>query len=159
MELIFPFKNISTNNLIDLIEDRENIDDFILTEKDEYPYSENFFLARIDHFKDSLPDFENEILQIINTTNQETIDAYFSELKDNTSYILDIITVEEIRAHVKEWNNESLKAFEEKVKQEEEDFFNHEDRKKAHLEEYETWEFGGFLNLFGDTQNAKRSRK
>ena len=159
MELVFPFKNIATYSLIDLVEDQENIYDFILTEQDRYPYVENYFLGRLDHFKDSLPNFENEILQVINTTSQETIDAYFSELKENVRYIIDLITTEEIQALVKEWNEETLKSFNDKVKKEEDEYFKSEDRNRKHLEEYETWDFGGYLSLFGRQNEAKKIKK
>lgn len=159
MELIFPFKNIATNSFLHLTDDRENIYDFILTQQDKYPYSENYFLSRVGHYKDSLPNYENEILQIINTTNQATIDAYFGELIDNVRLIREKISLEEIQTSVKNWNNETLRAFEEKVEKETEDYFKSDDRKRKHLEEYEGWDFGGYLGLFGNWQEAKKVKR
>src|SRR5687767_8491732 len=90
MELIFPFKNIATNRLLDLL-GKEAAKDFILTKQgkysEKYPFGNNFFEGDIRSFQDSLPDFENEILQIINTTSQATIDSYFSQLLDAVSHI------------------------------------------------------------------------
>jgi hypothetical protein len=159
MELIFPFKNIATNSFLNLTDDRENIYDFILTQQDKYPFAENYFLARVEHFKDSLPNFENEILQIINTTNQATIDAYFQELLGNVKYIRQKIALEEIQATVSKWNDETLKTFEEKVEKDTEDYFKSEDRKRKHLEEYEDWDFSGLFGLFGNKQEAKKVKR
>lgn len=144
MNLVFPFKNISTNSLLNFIKDRENIRDFILTEKDEYPYSESFFQGRIDRYKKNLPDFENEILQIINTTSQETIDFFFDELYDNLAYLKEQSTLDSIISKVKEWNSSSLDSFNKKIEVETDNYFKSDNRKRKHLEEYEEYEFTGF---------------
>lgn len=144
MNLVFPFKNISTNTLLDFVEKKSKIKDFILTEKDEYPYAENYFLNEVERYKNTLPDFENEILQIINTTSQQTIDYFFSELQGNLEYLRDETTLESIRAKVDEWNEKAMDSFNEKVEKETENYFKNEDRKRAHLEEYEETIFSGY---------------
>lgn len=143
MNLVFPFKNISTNSLIDFIDERENINDFILTEQDKYPYTENYFLSRVERYKNTLPDFENEILQIINTTSQETIDFFFAEIYNILVFLQDKLTLEEIEAKVREWNSSTLNSFNERIEKETENYFKSDDRKRGHLEEYEHYEFGG----------------
>jgi len=149
MELIFPFKNIATNQLLGFL-DKGMVKDFILTKQDRYgekhPFGTNYFESDVNQFKDTLPNFENEILQTINTTSQTTIDSYFSELIDNAKHIRNQFAIENIKHSIKSWNNEDLTAFEEQVASDTEQYFKSEDRKRKHLEEYETWDFGG---LFG----------
>lgn len=135
---------MATNSFLAFIDEKENISEFILTKQGKYPYDENYFLNRIQYFKDRLPNFENEILQIINTTNQATIDAYFIELMETVLYVKERSTLEQIKSLVKKWNEESLKSFERNVERETEEYFKSEDRKRAHLEEYETLDYGLF---------------
>ena len=147
MKLVFPFKNIATNSLLSFTVDKENFSDFIKIQQDGYHYSENHFRSRVEHFKDSLPNFENEILQIINTTNLTTIDAYFNELIENVEFLKYEINLENISSTVKKWNYETLKKFEETIEVETEEFFKSENRLKKHLEIYEDWAYGGLIGL------------
>lgn len=144
MNLVFPFKNISTNSLLDFAEKKSKIIDYILTEKGKYPYDENYFLNEVERYKNTLPDFENEILQIINTTSQQTIHYFFSELYGNLEYLKDKTTLESIKAKVDEWNKKAMDSFNKKVEKETENFFKSEDRKREHLEEYEETIYSGF---------------
>ena len=79
MELTFPFKNLAFNNLIKLFE-VGNIREYFEAEDKEEWMEESF---NVRFYKDRIPSFENEILQIIETTNQETIDYYFNDLGEN----------------------------------------------------------------------------
>jgi hypothetical protein len=159
MELIFVFRNISTNNFLEFTDPKENIRDFILTKKGEYPFEENYFLGKIEHFKDTLPDFENEILQTINTTDQATIDTYFAQLIDHVNYIRTKVSLEEIKRSVQEWNKESLKSFEELVEKETANYFNSDERKRKHLEEFEATDFGFSAFGLGQTKTSKKIKK
>jgi len=76
LELIFPFKNIALNNLIPFFE-KGKVKQFVKIRRDKDKFEEKCFKHDIEFFKDRLPNFENEILQIIGTTNQETIDYFF----------------------------------------------------------------------------------
>lgn len=140
MKLIFAFKNISANTFLKFVDEKENIRDFILTMFDKYPYPDNYFLKRVDYYKDTLPNFENEILQVINTTDQATIDFYFYELVDICNYIKQRIDEKDIESYVKKWNEESLKDFEKQTEQETDEYLKNGNRKLKHLEEYETHE-------------------
>ena len=163
MKLIFPFKNIATNTLLGFL-NKEKAKDFVLFKQDKYgekhPFRDNYFEGDITYFKNSLPNFENEILQIINTTNQATIDSYFSELIDNVKYISEQFSLDNVKQSVENWNAEELKSYEEQVEKDTEQYFSSEDRKKKHLEEYETWGFGGLfgfgLGSRSDTKKIKR---
>ncbi|MCX6253294.1 MAG: hypothetical protein NTV31_02330 [Bacteroidia bacterium] len=105
MKLVFAFKNISANIFLKFVDEQENIRDFILTQLEKYPYPENYFLKRVDNYKDTLPNFENEILQVINTTDQATIDFYFYELNNICNYIKQRIDEKDIEAQVKPKRN------------------------------------------------------
>ena len=146
MELIFPFKNMATNTLLEFVEKDENIRDFILTENNKYPLPENYFLKRVEFCKSRFASFENEILQVINTTNQETIDAYFKELRGNVEYMRELFSLENIEITIAKWNEKSLKIFEETVEKDTDEYFKDEDRKRKHLEEYEVLENNGLLS-------------
>lgn len=134
MNLIFPFKNIAFNGLLDFVE-KEMVKDYFKHVNGEpfYDYVE----SRVKLYKEQIPDYENEILQIIETSSQETIDEYFSELVHNVVDAKDLVEETNIRRLVKEWNDEELKSFEKKVIEQEEKYFQSENRKLKHLEEYE----------------------
>lgn len=141
LELVFPFKNISIHNLLEFLE-KGKIKDYILIRQEKYPFSENFFEKNISFYRDSLPNFENEILQIINTTNQATIGYYFAELHENALYVIDRIDKKVLETEIEKWNKEELIRFEEEINKETEEYFKSENRKLKHLEEYETCDFG-----------------
>jgi len=146
MELIFPFKNMATNYLLEFVEEVEFIRDYTLTQKNKYPYPENYFLKKVDYCKNRYPSFENEILQIIQTTNQATVDIYFEELGANVKHLRERFSLENLHQIVSIWNSNLLKGFEERVEQETEKYFNDENRKREHLEEYEAIENTGIFN-------------
>lgn len=159
MELIFAFRNISTNTLLKFVDEKENIHDYILTVLDKYPYPENYFLIRVNHYKDTLPNFENEILQVIETTDQSTIDLYFYELIKNCDYIRLRIDLNEITKTVNRWNEDLLKSYEKQVENETEEYFKSENRKMNHLEEYETQENNGLISFIAGRKPKTVLRK
>lgn len=146
MEIIFPFKNMATNYLLEFVEEIESIRDYTLTQKNKYPYPENYFLKKVDYCKNRFPSFENEILQIIQTTNQATIDIYFAELCVNVNHVREQFSLDNLRQIVSIWNKNLLKGFEDRVEQETGKYFNDENRKRKHLEEYEAVENAGILS-------------
>jgi hypothetical protein len=146
MEIIFPFKNMATNYLLEFVEEIESIRDYTLTQKNKYPYPENYFLKKVDYCKNRFPSFENEILQIIQTTNQATIDIYFAELGANVNHVRKQFSLDNLRQIVSIWNKNLLKGFEERVEQKTVECFNDENRKRKHLEEYEVLENTGIFS-------------
>ena len=91
MQLTFPFKNGAFNNLRAFFEKEEvrSYEKFIeknLSKKEAF-----FFKHYVNYYRETLPSFENEILQIINTSNQKTIDFYFNELNGNYSWLQDYL--------------------------------------------------------------------
>jgi hypothetical protein len=112
MELIFPFKNLTINTFIEFLSKRKLVD--YIEYNDEKPKSgllfpEHAFKWNITNFSNLLPDFENEIIQIINTTDQKTIDAYFDELQGNINHLKEIFTKDNIKNKIIEWNQEEEK--------------------------------------------------
>ena len=157
MNLTFPFRNITTNSLWGF---RENtfLDHYFV----EYKQSENenykdIVKMNIQSYLDFLPNFENEILQIINTSNQPTIKHYFTSLKEDCEWLLNIDR-EEVRKEIEERNKEKYESFLEKVEKKSKEYFSKEERTKyAHLEEYETYAFS-FMSLGLDTsKKVKRT--
>ena len=117
MELVFPFKNIALNYFWEFLEDRF-IHNFFweFKQKNNTNYKEHL-TNDIKTFYNSLPNFENEILQIVNTTNQETINYYFKELKNNIDRIK-TINEEEIKSILNEYNIKIYELFSEKINKE-----------------------------------------
>jgi predicted metalloprotease len=48
---------------------------------------------------------------------------------------------------INDFNNEELKKFEEQVEKDTEEFFKSEDRKRKHLEKYDSLDFGPFWGM------------
>lgn len=154
MELTFPFKNFAFNNLR-AFWDREKVrsyQEFI--ENNEDQEEAFFFKHHVKFYRDRLPSFENEILQIINTSNQETIDFYFNELNDNYVWLQDYLDKDYLPEKFREWNESIQEKYEENVKQKSEEYFKKEERTKYnHLEKYEDSSYlpGFGFGLFGQS--------
>jgi hypothetical protein len=161
MEFRFPFKNMSYNDLVNFFS-KEKIWDYIIMKENVDPNKYDNLGAYVSMFNDSLPNFQNEILQIIETTNQESIDAYFNELIDELNYLYALINFENLKENVDVWNEEELKLFEQQVEKDTNDYFNSPDRSKKHLEEYDAFDFtfGSYLKgeLFSN-QNIIKTKK
>ncbi len=111
-------------------------------------FDRRFFYRKVEFFKDSLPDFESEILQIINTTNQDTIDTYFNELKNILTHLQSQINSENFNSSISAWNEEEIEAYNKLVKDKENEYFQREERARyKHLEKYEV----GFPNIYPST--------
>ncbi len=160
MELKFPFKNLTVNHLWEF---RENkfLNDFFIKYKHQ---QDNFYKEQIekqvDFFLDFLPDFENEILQIIQTSNQKTIDTYFNELIENCSWVCNIDS-DGIKHDLNEINEERYNKFIKDVNEKSEEYFKKEERTKyKHLEKYESYQFSliGF-GLYGNPREGKKVKK
>ena len=141
-ELTFPFKNIAINELIDFV-DAYKILDFIKHKNGDD--LNKFFESYVRIYESRLPNFESELLQVINTTGQKTIDAYFNMLGSDLNYLKDLVNIENIKEKVYKFNAESLKRFEDEIGAETEKYFASENRKLAHLEEYEAMDSGLFF--------------
>ena len=133
MELTFPFKNLTYHNLLNLFE-IGNIREYY-EEEDRQKWIEESF--NVQFYKDRIPSFENEILQIIETTNQETIDYYFTTLGQDIQYLKGLLNKEQLIEKIEARNEEELEKYNEAVSQKEKDFFASPLRKKKHLETYE----------------------
>ena len=88
MDLIFSFKRIALNSLLDFVE-KDKVKDYFQHINKEALF--DYFEKYIEIYKEQIPDYENEILQIVETSSQETIDAYFQQLINNVAYAKDLI--------------------------------------------------------------------
>jgi len=154
MELVFPFRNITINTLWDFF-DKEKVTEYSAFKSGKDAWGEEYFDGAIARWRDSLPNLENEILQIVNTTDQKTIDEYFKSLVVQLNNLKDCLTKNYFQNNITDWNSEILKRYTDTVEKEGEEYSKQENRKRKHLEEYEDWQFGGFL--FG-LQNAKAEK-
>ena len=152
---LFPRKNLCLHKLFDF-SDEEHIRDYI-------SYIEgndlnDFFLNKISLFKKLLLSFDNEIQQTIETTNDKTIDFFFSQLNDNIVLLNEAFDFDVLMNNVVIWNKEALDNFTDRVEKESDVYFAQDERKYGHLEEYESWETPSSLYgwSMGDPKKVKK---
>ncbi len=150
MELTFPFKNYAINSLLHFYEQS-----YIYKFYDSKMSIEEYLADDFDstNYQDSIASFENELLQVINTSTQETIDSYFYTLSDQIKYVRELNTKEYIEGQITEWNEKRLKSFDEMINEKTEEYFKSEDRNKAHLEQYEAIDFSSYFLGYSRTKN------
>ncbi len=135
----FPFRNLAFNNLIEFFE-IEKIKEYAEADKNSEYYKDSFFYRSIEIYKDRIPSFENELLQIIDTTGQETIDRLFEELAENIDYINQLLNRELLINELNQWNEEALVKYNSSIESKTKAFqTNPKRRKYKHLEEYEEY--------------------
>lgn len=153
MELTFPFRNWTYNSLLKLFE-IDIIKDYFNSEIEIDKWSADNFDVKF--YQDRVPSFENELLQILDTTNQETIDYYFTTLSDDIRYVKTLISNEYLEQEIEDWNMSELEKFNELVAKKTGEYSMSPDRKRNHLEEYEE-EF--YPLLFGGIHQGLRKVK
>lgn len=154
MNLIFPFLNITINTFWNYFEE-EKVKEFSDIKSGKDTWKKEYFDNSIEYWRNTLPNLENEILQIINTTDQKTIDEYFSDLGSRLNELSEYLTKDYFHKNIYAWNNEILKKYNETVERETDEYAQHENRKRKHLEEYEDWQFGSFLFGMGNRDPKK----
>jgi hypothetical protein len=158
MQLVFPFKNAAVNTLYDYY-NKEYIKDFSDFKSGKDSWKEKHFYDLLQICKDRLPNFENEILQIINTTNQETIDSYFIELLPSFTFIKDNTTKEYLLENIFKWNENDLKKYSDECEKKGEEYAKHENRKMGHLQEYEIDEMINPLSFSFAPSNYRKAKR
>lgn len=151
MELTFPFKNWAYNSLLKFFE-MGKIEDYSNSGEKIEKWAEDDF--DVQFFKDRVPSFENELIQIIDTTTQETIDHYFNSLEEDIHYTKGLFTKEYLTQIIEKWNKKELEKYEELVNKKSEDYSKEPNRKRQHLEKYEQ-EFSP-LSIFGIYDREKK---
>jgi hypothetical protein len=153
----FPFKNIVVNTLLGFGKGDEIQDWVSDIEGTSIRFgNKSSFERRVELYRNSIPNFENEFLQVISTTNQSTIDYYFDELKENISYLQDSLDVDSILSAVNDWNSDKIKAFNEVAAKKENEYFELPDRSRAHLEKFEKQQTRPFLAALMPGYNISR---
>lgn len=137
MKLTFPFRNMAINDLLRFI-DAYKFLEFIDVQKNNDPNVASYFNPYLEMYDSGLANFENELIQVINTTDQATIDSYFSSLAQDIQYLKQRISVENITEIVNRFNAESLARLEKEINDKTEEYFKSDHRKLKHLEEYES---------------------
>lgn len=156
MNLNFPFKNLTINRLWDFRGNTFLDHYFVEFKQSENQNYKDIVKMNLQSYLNLLPNFENEILQIINTSNQPTIKHYFTALKKDCEWLLEV-DKEKIEAKLQERNKEKYAQFLEKVQKKSDEYFLKEERKKyAHLEEYEAYGFN--IGTFG-LDTSKKIKK
>lgn len=156
MTLNFPFRNITINELWNFLE-KSKIHEYqeIILNPDSW--RKKHFEDSIQMWKEGLVSFENELLQVINTTNQETIDEYFRQTYGAIEHFHNYLNIDHLKSEIRKWNQESYKLFEENVEKKSQDFFNSKNPELKHLEEYEEEEkYNPFFFPFPLLQGQKK---
>jgi hypothetical protein len=133
MVLTFPFRNWAYNNLLKFFEP-DFIYDFVNSGEELQSWAAE--KHDVQFYQDRVPDFENELLQVINTTSQETIDNYFQTLAEDIDYIKSLQSKDNLEHEIQEWNEKELISFNEIVAKKAEEYANAPSRKRKHLETY-----------------------
>jgi len=136
MELTFPFKNMCIGNLLRFLEPHMMID-YISVQKKDDTNTAQIFNTYIDIYSNSLPNFENELIQVVETTDQTTIDTYFSTLAQEIHRVRERFSIENIEMVVSHFNEKSLARFNKEAEDKTEEYFRSDLRKLKHLEEFD----------------------
>jgi hypothetical protein len=146
MELTFPFKNMAINELLRLAEPNV-MRDYIECTHDGDPNAGTTYKSDTELYRDALPNFENELLQVVNTSDQATIDAYFRMLYNEIGYIKNFMSEEAFKERIVAYNDRILKRFTETEEAATEEYFKSDKRKLQHLETYEEEDFSLLLGF------------
>ncbi|ANF51258.1 hypothetical protein A0O34_12375 [Chryseobacterium glaciei] len=159
MTLNFPFRNITINELWDFFQ-KSKVQEHSEIIKNPNSWKKEYFDNSIEIWKEGLVSFENEILQVINTTNQSTIDEYFKQLYDLVVNLHGNLSIDYFREQIYKWNNEIYEKYEEQIDKESDSFFKNKTIERKHLEEYEDYERPPlFLPLQSFLSTNKKIRK
>jgi hypothetical protein len=147
----FPRVNFAIRSILNFYE-IQYIEDYLdfWSGKREWwkEYGQNWFKYALKSFER----MDDEIYQTIHTTNHNTQVELFELLKDwLTDYRIEQVAEKAILRQLDIENQNRLKRHEEEVEKKTEEYFQSEDRKHAHLEEY-TNEVNSLLQLWWHPQ-------
>ena len=150
MKPLFTRKNLAINDLIDFREAKTiyNYTDYF---KNKDPNSKEYLEWKIKFLPKEFKSLNEEINQVIFTSNDRTIKVLFEELKQNIKdYDLLNVSREKFIKVCEEWNKQEYEKFIKQVEKLSEEYFDKPERKKyKHLEEYETYYPAfGFIDKF-----------
>lgn len=136
----FPMKNMVINTLAGFLK-KDKYRDY----EAQRTESTSYFQDHIDHYRDLLGFYKQELEQIIHHTSQRSINAYFHELSNNLEGLIESREALAFVEEIQQWNAEEMTRFQGEIQKGEEQYFAHDDRKRKHLEEYEVDEYFPFL--------------
>lgn len=146
IELTFPFKNMAINDLLRLGKPGVMLD-YIEWTHDGNPNAGITYRSESDLYRNALPNFENELLQVINTSDQATIDSYFQLLHRELGHIKNHLNKKTFEESVTAYNDRVMERFIQDVETASAEYFKQENRQLHHLETYEVNEYN-FLSGF-----------
>jgi len=82
MELVFPFRNITINTFLDFFE-KGKVKEFSDIKNGKDTWHEEYFNKEIERWRDNMPKFEDEILQVTNTSDQKQLMRILMDLAVN----------------------------------------------------------------------------
>ena len=168
MQTNYAFRNLAIHSLLDF-QEKEFAFCFFHYFQSRGSNAPNTFLGpehykkkleqELNLYEDALRHFKKEIDQVIHTTNQLAINQYIEYIK-NFRLLLCNIGHEFIQDKINTWNSENMITYENKIEQETIRFFQSENRKMEHLQEYEMPESSYWaLALSTPMANLKKTNK
>lgn len=156
MQTTYAFRNLAVSSLLNF-QEKEFVNDFFNYFQCNSPLRSSIFLGE-EHYKEmldhnlnwfikNLESFENEINQVIHTTHQTPINQYFEELKGYREWVCNV-DENKLLYTLNKWNDEVYDEFKKKVDEETDKYFQSDNRKMAHLQEYEVPDYS-FMSLLG----------
>jgi len=158
MKPTFPRKNLAINNLIEF-RSGSVIYDFTTYFKEKDPNDKKHLEFKVEHLHTLFELLEEEISQVIHTSNNKTITILFEELIANIEDF-NLLTVDrqEFINKCNSWNEKKYSEFIKEVENDTNEYFDKPERKKyKHLEKYETYvpKFFDMMNLEKTTVTNK----
>lgn len=160
MKTTYAFRNLAVNSVLNF-QKEEFVYDFFNYFQSKSPIRSSAFFGeetyknklaiKVEKYTATLQSFENEIKQVIHTTHQTVINQYFEELREYKEW-LGIIDESKLSFTFSSWNDDTYAEFLKKVDEESAKYFQSENRKMKHLEEYETPDSWSILNLLSHAQ-------
>lgn len=168
MQTNYVFRNLAVNNLLGF-QEKDFVFDFFHYYQShgiikpnkfkETDYYRRKLDKKVEWYENALQSFKKEINQVIHTTHQLPINQYFEDIKKYRSWLC-VIEEDKLRFKFNGWNEENYNAFIKEVEEEAEKYFQSENRKMKHLEEYDVPDYSIFgFALSTDNFGLPRTRK
>ncbi len=166
MEIRYAFRNMTVNALL-AFQEEDFVYDFFNYYQSDGPIRPSVFYGsasyengmshKLEWYVNDLKLFEDEIQQVIHTTNQNAINQYFEKLNEYREWLCRI-DEKEVELKFNTWNETTQSEFEKKVAAESANFFQHEDRKMPHLFEHEVPDYS-MLAMFSNHYGIPKTKK
>lgn len=162
MQLTFPRKNLALNNLIDFRNAStiyEFTDYLSKPEEERDSWKKENLQFNLNTLEMLFEGLNEEINQVIHTSNDKTINMFFETLKEEINSLrLQQVDRGYFIQICREWNENKYSAFIEEVSKKEEQYFSLPERTKyAHLEKYSYSYYGFLTNRMESSENENHN--